>query len=453
MTDNIVDKVAVQTEDSRNQGRRAFLKGSAAVAGGVMFTSAANAAGGAGFDPKKAVAPYAGKAEITDVLQDGAARKSLGFGVRKYPYGMPSPFEKEVQRRTLEWLTPDSMASITMSPIHQLNGIITPNGLHFERYHGGVPTINPDDHRLVIHGLVERPLIFTMDDLKRFPSISRIHFIECPANGALEWKGVQLNSVQWTHGMMSCVEYTGVRLSDLLKEAGIKPEGKWIIPEGADASGMSRSVPVELAMDDCFVAYAQNGEALRREQGYPIRLVVPGCEANMWVKYLRRIMVHDVPIQHREETSKYTELMPDGTAQRFSWYMEANSVITYPSPDFKMQGPGKYYIRGLAWSGRGKVANVDISIDGGKNWKEAHFTSVVLDKAWTRFEMEWEWDGSEAFLMSRVTDETGYVQPPMPQMRNLEGTNNVYHRTAMVTWRVHGWDQGKNGGMIENVQY
>ncbi|MDA3807605.1 MAG: sulfite dehydrogenase [Thiomicrorhabdus sp.] len=330
---------------------------------------------------------------------------------------------------------------------------MTPNGLHFERYHGGVPTINPDDHRLVIHGLVERPLIFTMDDLKRFPSVSRIHFVECPANGALEWKGVQLNSVQWTHGMMSCVEYTGVRLSDLLKEAGIKTEGKWIIPEGADASGMARSIPLDLAMDDCFVAYAQNGEALRREQGYPIRLVVPGCEANMWVKYLRRIMVHDVPMQHREETSKYTELMPDGTSQRFSWYMEANSVITYPSPDFKMQGPGKYYIRGLAWSGRGKVANVDISTDGGKNWKEAHFTSAVLDKAWTRFEMEWDWDGSEAFLMSRVTDETGYVQPPMPQMRNLEGTNNVYHRTAMVTWRVHGWDNGTNGGMIENVQY
>ena len=452
MTDKIVEKVAIQTDESRNQSRRAFLKGGAAVAGGVLFTQAASASE-IKFDAKKAVAPYANKTEITDVLEVQKARKALGFGVRKYPYGVPSPFEKEVQRRTLEWLTPDSMASITMSPLQSLHGIITPNGLHFERFHGGVPTINPDEHRLVIHGLVERPLIFTMDDLKRFPSVSRIHFVECPANGALEWKGVQLNSVQWTHGMMSCVEYTGVRLSDLLKEAGIKPEGKWIIPEGADASGMARSIPLELAMDDCFVAYAQNGEALRREQGYPIRLVVPGCEANMWVKYLRRIQVNDVPMQHREETSKYTELMPDGTSQRFSWYMEANSVITYPSPDFKMQGPGKYYVRGLAWSGRGKVAHVDISIDGGKNWQEAHFTSAVLDKAWTRFEYEWDWDGKEAFIMSRVTDETGYVQPPMPQMRNLEGTNNVYHRTAMVTWRIHDWNDGKNGGRIQNVQY
>ncbi|MBD3822098.1 MAG: molybdopterin-dependent oxidoreductase, partial [Thiotrichales bacterium] len=264
MTDKIVEKVAIQTEESRNQSRRAFLKGSAAVAGGVLFTKSALADSVDGvnkFDPVKAVAPYKGEKEITTVLPDQIERKSLGFGVRKYPYGMPSPYEKEVQRRTLEWLTPDSMASITMTPIQSLNGIITPNGLHFERYHGGVPTIDPAKHRLVIHGLVERPLIFTMDDLKRFPSISRIHFIECPANGAMEWKGVQLNSVQWTHGMMSCVEYTGVRLSDLLKEAGIKPEGKWIIPEGSDASGMSRSIPVDMAMDDCYVAYAQNGEA------------------------------------------------------------------------------------------------------------------------------------------------------------------------------------------------
>jgi len=452
MTDKIIEKAATQTEESRHQGRRAFLKGSAAVAGGVLFTKAASAEA-SGFNAKQAVAPYIGMAEETDVIPENKSRKTLGFGVRKYPYGVPSPHENEVQRRTLEWLTPDAMASITMTPIQSLHGIITPNGLHFERFHGGVPTINPDDHRLVIHGLVERPLVFTMDDLKRFPSVSRIHFVECPANGALEWKGVQLNSVQWTHGMMSCVEYTGVRLSDLLKEAGIKPEGTWLIPEGADASGMSRSLPIDLAMDDCFIAYAQNGEALRREQGYPIRLVVPGCEANMWVKYLRRIQVTDTPAQHREETSKYTELMPDGTAQRFSWYMEANSVITYPSPDFKMQGPGKYYIRGLAWTGRGKVKHVDITFDGGRNWQEAHFTSPVLDKAWTRFELEWDWDGEEAFLMSRVTDETGYVQPSMPQMRAIEGTNNVYHRTAMVTWRVHAWEDGKSGGMVQNVQY
>lgn len=452
MTDKVVEKVAIQTEESRSQGRRAFLKGSAAVAGGVMFTQAASASNTMKFDSKKAVAPYAGREEITDPLADNMSRKMLGWGVRQYPYGMPSPFEKDVQRRTLEWLTPDSMASITMTPLQSLHGMITPNGLHFERYHGGGININPKDHRLVIHGLVERPLIFTMEDLKRFPSESQILFAECPANGAMEWKGVQLNSVQWTHGMMSCVEWTGVRLSTLLKEAGIKPEGKWLIPEGADASGMARSVPIEIAMDDCMIAYAQNGEALRPEQGYPIRLVVPGCEANMWVKHLRRIQVSDVPLQHREETSKYTELMPDGTVQNMSWYMEANSVITYPSPDFRMQGPGRYVAKGIAWSGRGKVDHVDISFDGGRNWKEAKLTSAVLPKAWTRFELEFDWDGSEMLMMSRTTDETGYVQPGMPQMREIEGSNNVYHRTAMVTWKIHANDS-EFGGMIENVQF
>ena len=451
MTDKVVEKVAIQTEESRNQGRRAFLKGSAAVAGGVLFTQAASAKD-IKFDPKKAVAPYAGREEITETLPDNMSRKMLGWGVRQYPYGMPSPFEKDVQRRTLEWLTPDSMASITMTPLQSLHGMITPNGLHFERYHGGGININPKDHRLVIHGLVERPLIFTMEDLKRFPSESRILFAECPANGAMEWKGVQLNSVQWTHGMMSCVEWTGVRLSTLLKEAGIKPEGKWLIPEGADASGMARSVPIDLAMDDCMIAYAQNGEALRPEQGYPIRLVVPGCEANMWVKHLRRIQVSDVPLQHREETSKYTELMPDGTVQNMSWYMEANSVITYPSPDFKMQGPGRYVAKGIAWSGRGKIDHVDITFDGGRNWHEAKLTSAVLPKAWTRFELEFDWDGSELLMMSRATDETGYVQPGMPQMRAIEGSNNVYHRTAMVTWKIHAHNS-EFGGMIENVQY
>jgi sulfane dehydrogenase subunit SoxC len=304
--------------------------------------------------------------------------------------------------------------------------------LHFDRFHGGAPDIDPATHKLVIHGLVERPLMFTMDDLKRMPSVSRVYFLECPANGALEWKGIQVNSVQWTHGMMSCSEWTGVPLSVLLKEAGVKPEGKWLLPEGADASGLIRSIPMEIALDDCMVAYAMNGEALRPGQGYPIRLVVPGCEGNMWVKYLRRIKVTDKPLHHREESSKYSELMPDGTIQRFSWVQETNSVITYPSPDYKMSGPGRYVAKGIAWSGRGRITHVDVSLDGGKNWKEAKFTSVALPKAWTRFEFEFDWDGSEMLLMSRATDETGYVQPPMTQLRDAVGTNGVINVFAFV---------------------
>jgi sulfane dehydrogenase subunit SoxC len=443
-----IEKVAVQTEESRTQTRRAFIKGGMAVAGTVMFTKAAEAA----YDPKTAVKPYAGKKELTEVLEDSAARHTLGAGVMSTTYSMPSIYEKEVRKRTLEWLTPDTLASISMTPIQNMHGTIVPNGLHFDRFHGGSIDIDPATHRLVIHGLVERPLIFTMDDLKRMPSVSRVYFLECPANGALEWKGVQVNSVQWSHGMMSCSEWTGVPLSVLLKEAGVDPKATWVIPEGGDASGLSRSIPMEIAMDDCIIAYAMNGEALRPGQGYPIRLVAPGCEGNMWVKYLRRIKVTNKPIHHREETSKYSELMPNGSIQRFSWVMETNSVITYPSPDFKMSGPGRYVAKGIAWSGRGRITHVDISTDGGKNWKEAKFTSVALPKAWTRFELEFDWDGSEIFLMSRATDETGYVQPPMVQMRNVVGTNNVYHRTAMVTWRVHAWNSNR-AGEIENVQY
>lgn len=449
MTDqNIEHKVAQLTPESATQTRRAFLKGGVAVAGGVMFSQAASA----GYDPKAAVAGYEGQKEITDPLARPVERNKLGYGVRTFPYGMPSKYEDHVQRRTLDWLTPDTYASITMSPLHQLHGIITPNGLHFERYHGGMPEIDPKEHKLVIHGMVERPLVFTMEDLKKFPAVSRIHFIECPANGAMEWKGVQVDSVQWTHGMMSCSEWTGVKLSTLLKEAGVDPKASWVIPEGSDASAMSRSIPMEIAMDDCIVAWAQNGEALRNEQGYPIRLVPPGCEGNMWVKHLRRLYVTNEPLQHREETSKYSELYGDGSAVRFSWVNECNSVITYPSPDFKMDGPGRYVLKGIAYSGRGKIKNVDITMDGGRTYNEATLTSHVLDKAWTRFEYEFDWDGSELFLQSRATDETGYVQPQAPQLREKRGTNPVYHRNAMVTWRVHAWNSDR-AGVIDNVQF
>ncbi len=428
--------------------RRTFIKRGVGIASGVLFSKIASGA----YDPSKAIAPYANKPESTQPLKHPKARHTLGYGVRTHPYGSPIHFEKGVQRRTLDWLTPDTYASITLAPLQHLHGIIVPNGLHFERFHGGTPEINPKDHRLVIHGLVKRPLMFTVEDIKRFPSIQRIYFIECPANGALEWKGVQVNSVQWTHGMMSCSEWTGVKLSTLLKEAGVDPTAKWVIPEGADASGMSRSIPMAMAMDDCMVAYAMNGEALRAEQGYPLRLVVPGCEGNMWIKFLHRIKITNTPLQHREETSKYTELYGDGKAARFTWVNEASSVITYPSPDFKMHGPGRYVAKGIAWSGRGKVDHVDITLNGGKNWTEATITSPVLDKAWVRFEYEFDWDGTELFMMSRATDETGYTQPTMPQLRKIRGTNPVYHRNAMVTWHVLPWG-GKNQGEIHNVQY
>lgn len=371
----------------------------------------------------------------------------LGDGVLTNPYGLPSKYENQTVRRTVPWLTADAISSISMTPLHSLKGIITPNGLVFERYHAGVPTINPDEHRLIIHGLVDRPLIFTMDDLRRFPSVSEIKFLECPANGGMEWKGPQMEALQFTHGMISCCEWSGVRLSTLLDEAGLKPQGKWILAEGADGAAMARSIPIEKALDDTIVVYAQNGEALRPEQGYPLRLVNPGWEGNTSIKWLRRLEVGDKPWHMREETSKYTDLMPDGRARQFSFVQECNSVITSPSPELPFKGgKGWYEIEGLAWSGRGKIKAVDISFDGGINWQQAPLKGLVLSKCLTRFSTMINWQGNPMLLQSRAIDDTGYVQPTLKQLRFERGGNSIYHKNAIHTWKVNA------NGSVQNVQ-
>ncbi len=372
--------------------------------------------------------------------------KTLGTGVVSTPYGGPSKFEKNVIRRTVPWLTADKISSISMSPIHELKGIITPNGLVFERYHAGAPTINPEEHRLIIHGLVDNPLIFTMDDLMRFPSESVINFLECPANGGMEWRGPQMEALQFTHGMISCCEWTGVRLSTLLAEVGIQKTGKWILAEGADGAGMSRSIPINKALDDALIVYAQNGEKLRPEQGYPVRLFNPGWEGNTSIKWLRRLEIGDKPWHHREETSKYTDLMPDGRARRFSYEQEANSVITSPCPENPWSAKGSYEIEGLAWSGRGKIKQVDISINGGISWRPAKLKGLVLSKALTRFSLPFKWDGAPGLLQSRAIDETGYVQPTLTQLRNIRGTNSIYHKNSIHTWQL------TSNGSVKNVQ-
>ena len=233
----------------------------------------------------------------------------LGAGVDVNPYGMPSEHESHVIRRNVEWLTASTESSINFTPLQDLDGIVTPNGLCFERHHGGVPEVVPSDYRLMINGLVDRELIFTIDDLKRFPQVNRFHFLECAANGGMEWRGAQLNGCQYTFGMVHNVQYSGVRLSDICREVGVKPSAKWVLAEGGDSAGMNRSVPIEKILDDCMIAYSMNGEALRPEQGYPARLVVPGWEGNMWVKWIRRLEFGDAPYMAREETSKYTDLM------------------------------------------------------------------------------------------------------------------------------------------------
>jgi len=382
-------------------------------------------------------------------------QKTLGSPVNTNPYGLPSKYEADVVRRRVPWLTADSIASVGFTPLAEINGIITPNGLAFERDHAGVPAIDPNQHRLMIHGLVKNPIILTMQDIKRFPTVSRIHFIECPANSAMEWKGPQVGRLQFTHGMTSCCEWTGVPLKYLLDEAGVKPEGKWLYAEGADAASMSRSIPMHKALDDTLVVFGQNGEALRPEQGYPLRLLTPGWEGNTSIKWLRRLEVTSEPSYQREETSKYTDLLnpkdPDksnliGKAYMFSWIMEAKSVITFPCPEKPLKKQGKYVMNGLAWTGSGKIKHVDISLDGGINWKQAELNGLVLDKCWTRFSLEFDWKGEELLIQSRATGEDGYVQPTYAQLRKARGVTSIYHNNAIHTWKIN------KSGEVESVQ-
>ena len=355
-------------------------------------------------------------------------------------YGQPSRFEEKVVRvSTTAPGTTGTGASRT--PHHLLDGTITPNGLHFERHHSGIPDIDPDAHRLLIHGLVKRPLVFTLEALARYPMESRIAFIECGGNsGALYQKDPVAGGVQALHGLVSCSEWTGVRLADLLDEAGADPKAQWILAEGADAAGMSRSVPMAKAMDDAILALYQNGERIRPSNGYPLRLLLPGYEGNMNVKWLRRIKVTEGPTMTKDETSKYTISRPDGKALQFVFPIEAKSVITRPSPGLAMKGVGLYEITGLAWSGYGKIAKVEVSADGGKSWAPALLNEPVLAKALTRFRVAWRWNGGPAILQSRATDDSGYVQPTRGRLIADRGIRTIYHFNGIASWAV-----GENG--------
>ncbi len=348
--------------------------------------------------------------------------------------GERSPHEKTA-RLTPDTKTPQTASSRT--PLAELYGIITPAALHFERHHSGIPPLDPAQHRLMIHGMVDRPLVFTVDELKRLPSTTRIHFVECAGNSGSEWGPKTAPDVQRSHGLASCSEWTGVSLKILLEECGLKKGAKWLLAEGADACKMSRSVPIEKALNDVMVVYGQNGEALRPEQGYPLRLLVPGFEGNINVKWLRRIKVSDSPFYTKDETSKYTELLPDGTARIFTFEMDAKSVITYPSGGHKLTGPGAYEISGLAWSGRGKITKVEISVDGGTVWQPAQLQDPVLSKAFTRFRLPWKWDGKETTIVSRSTDESGYLQPSREELVAVRGMNSNYHCNVWKPWKLN----------------
>ena len=373
--------------------------------------------------------------------------QGLGDGVDVTPYGLPIRFEQDVVRRNVPWLTADTISSINFTPIHALDGTITPQGCAFERHHSGAIELSKQDYRLMVNGLVDRPLVFTYADLERFPRENHVYFCECAANSGMEWAGAQLNGAQFTHGMIHNMEYTGVPLRLLLEEAGYDPAGKWVYVEGADASSNGRSIPMEKALDDVLVAFKANGEALRKEHGYPVRLVVPGWEGNLWVKWLRRIEVTDAPVESREETSKYTDTLADGTGRKWTWAMDAKSVITAPSPQAPVpHGAGPLVITGLAWSGRGAITRVDVSIDGGASWQTARLAQKGTPMAFSRFYLDVQWDGTEMLLQSRAMDDTGYVQPTKTQLRAVRGLNSVYHNNGIQTWWLHA------DGSVENVE-
>jgi sulfane dehydrogenase subunit SoxC len=348
-------------------------------------------------------------------------------------YGSRSQFETEVRA----W-QPTRTASFT--PMQKGHGVITPSGLHYERHHGGIPNIDPRRHSLIIHGLVERPMKFSVAELMRFPSVSRIYFMECSGTSGTELMKATMPTVQRTHGLVSTSEWTGVPLSTLFKQVGLKDSAAWVLAEGADAAVMTRSVPLDKCLSDALIVYAQNGEAIRPEQGYPIRLFLPGWEGNISIKWLRRLEVGDQPYQTREETSKYSDIITKtGKARQFTFTMEAKSVITFPSGEAKLPGPGFYEITGLAWTGRGKIARVEVTSDGGKTWHLASLQDPILPIAQTRFRYPWVWDGSPAVIGSRATDETGYSQPTKEQLIAARGPLEVglfYHMNAIQHWSI-----------------
>ncbi len=378
-------------------------------------------------------APWTGEGVNGSALPPNIPPWMQYWGPLPSPYGERSRFEDHVLRVA----DSDTNPARGRTPLQDLHGTITPNSLFFERHHAGIPDIDPGEHRLMIHGMVDYPTIFTMEDIKRFPSTTVVHFLECAGNSRTEWsEETSSQDAQIGFGMLSQTEWTGVPVKTILNEVGASADATWMLAEGADAAGMDRSIPIEKALDDAILAYAMNGEALRPSAGYPLRLLLPGWEGNANIKWLRRLELGNAPWHTREETSKYTDLMPDGTARQFTFVMEAKSVITYPSGGQTLAEHGFHEISGLAWSGRGKITKVEVSVDGGETWEDAQLQEPVLPKALTRFRLPWQWEGQSARLQSRATDETGYVQPTLQQLLDVRGSKYSYHMNGIKAWTV-----------------
>ena len=400
--------------------RRQFLYG----LGGTLLSGAAVAESGVAASNTYPVPPDARKIFGRRADADGG-------------YGLRSQFARAHRVSGERW---------SLTPLQDLYGTITPSGLHYGIHHGGIPTIDPANHSLVVHGLVDRAIEFSMEDILRFPRVTRVHFLECAGNTGSEWKGPRGKDVQFTHGQISNTEWTGVPLSLILREAGLASGAAWVIAEGGDAAMMSRSLPLEKCLDDTLLAFGQNGEELRPEQGFPLRLLLPGFEGNTSIKWLRRLQVTDRPFMTRMETRGYTDLMPSGKARQFTFVMEAKSVIDFPSAGMALERTGFHEITGLAWSGRGRVARVEVSVDAGRTWQVARIDEPVLTRSFTRFRFPWHWDGHAAVLQSRCIDDTGYRQPTLRQLRAVRGDRSSDHNNAIQSWAID------THGEVSNVQ-
>jgi sulfane dehydrogenase subunit SoxC len=410
----------------RGLPRRRFLgQGVALIGAGGLATAVAPAARGA------------------EPLEMQPWMKTPGAGLSEY--GSPSKHLAQVKRTLIRSQPGTTGSGGSRTPLEALEGIITPSGLHFERHHSGVPGIDPGKHRLLVHGMVKRPLVFDFDSLMRYPMISRIYFLECAGNSLAMYGAAPPNlTCGQIHGLVSCSEWTGVPLRLLLEEAGIEPGAHWLLAEGADAAAMSRSIPMAKAMDDALVALFQNGEPLRPENGFPMRLFLPGYEGNMSVKWLRRLKAVPMPAMTKDETARYTDLQPDGKALMFTYVMEVKSVITRPSSGLALKRPGLHEISGIAWSGSGAIKRVEVSTDGGQSWVEAQLSPPVLSRALTRFRLPWKWDGSPAVLKSRAIDEIGAVQPTREKLIAEHGSNVIFHYNAIQAWGIQANGEVKN---------
>lgn len=422
------------------QGSDALIR-IAAVAGGGLL-SRRRLLGGAMAAAGSASAINAGLAEPS------APEWATVAGVPARDYGVPAAHEKDVRRTLIqpyEKLAPGY--SFSGTPLQHLRGTITPNGLHFEVHHGGRADIDPRVHRLMIHGLVKRPLKFDLDALDRYPMVTRTHFIECAGNSffnALTDEPMQAGC-DTLHGLVSNAEWTGIPLSILLSEADVDPRARWVVATGGDAASLSRSLPLRKVMADGMLALHQNGERLRPEQGYPMRILLPGFEGNMNIKWVTSLQLTDTPAYTKDESGQYTEMLADGSVLAFTFRMGVKSVITRPSATMTMSGPGLYQVSGLAWSGGGAIRAVEISADGGQSWATADLTTPVLSQALTRFTLPWHWDGSPALLMSRAIDEKGARQPTRTEWKSRYAPTSANHYNAIQSWRIDA------AGSITNV--